>query len=71
MSMPHFPVAKEPWEECYICGECHPQSQMVKHYSKGFFVGPECADVRTQADNLEQVQRREERVRVTRQKVIS
>lgn len=40
MAIPSFDV----WSECYICGEDHPESEMVRHVRLGKLVDKDCAD---------------------------
>ena len=71
MSMPRYPVAHEPWAECYLCGLDFPQSTMVRHYRTKKLVDVKCADERTHTDNLARVERRPEHEDITEQKVKS
>lgn len=62
-------VMHEPWLNCFICGFTVPVSESVIHYRKGRYVCQGCADNRTQADNLEYVERPLEHGNTSPQKV--
>ena len=57
------------WINCWICGFSIPLSEAVIHYRKGRYVCQACADNRTQADNLEHVERPLEHTNISPQKV--
>ncbi len=60
-SFAKFPVYREPWVDCAICGESYPRSQVVRHYKKGFLVDALCADDHSHDDNLARIIRGRER----------
>lgn len=59
----------EPWLNCHICGFTVPMSESVIHYKKGRYVCQGCADNRTHADEMENLQRPMEHTTISPQKV--
>lgn len=60
-SIPTFPQVGEQWLECPICGEAHPGSKFVRHYRSLKLVCWQCDDQPSHADNLQYLNRGQER----------
>lgn len=66
---PRFPMYREPWLDCPICGNSYPRHMMQRHYKKGFLVDKLCADARAHDDYMAELIRGRERPDPTEQKV--